>query len=252
MNRLFTFLILVVATACQSPKGSKVTVAVAANIQYAMPALVEQFENKYDIEVEISGSSSGILTTQIRQGAPFDVFMSANMKYPNTLYEEGLATSPPKSYATGILILWTTKPAIDLENGMPALLNETTQKIALANPDAAPYGIAALEALNYSQVHSAIAAKLVIGESIAQVNQYVLSQTVDVGLTSKSVLFSPFVKSQGRYIEVPKSYYSPIDQGIVILKHGKEENLDNAKQFYQFMFSKEAQTILSNYGYEIN
>ncbi|UXX80863.1 molybdate ABC transporter substrate-binding protein [Reichenbachiella carrageenanivorans] len=252
MNRLLILLILVLASACQSSKGSKVTVAVAANMQYATQALVEQFERKYDIAVEVSSSSSGVLTTQIRQGAPFDIFMSANIKYPNTLYEEGLATSPPSTYASGTLILWTMNPEIDLKKGISALLGEPTQKIALANPETAPYGIAALEVLRHTQIYEVIAPKLVIGESIAQVNQYVLSQTVDAGLTSKSVLFSPFVKNQGYYIEIPKSYYGSIDQGIVMLQHGKEKNPENAKQFYQFMFSEEAQTILSNYGYKIN
>ena len=225
-------------------------VAVAANMQYAMEDLSIVFEKKYGIKVEISSASSGVLTTQIKQGAPFDLFISANMRYPNLLFQENLTVDTPEVYAHGSLVLWTMK-GVDISKGLACLLEDNVKKIAIANNETAPYGIAAFEALKNKGYLDSISSKLIYGESVGQVNQYIMSKSVDIGLTSKSVLFSPKIKGKGHYIEIDTSLYKPIYQGIVMLMNAKEKNLKNAELFYNFMFSVEAKEVLTKYGYEI-
>ncbi|MEP1787957.1 molybdate ABC transporter substrate-binding protein, partial [Reichenbachiella sp.] len=126
------------------------------------------------------------------------------------------------------------------------------EKIAIANSEIAPYGIAALEALNNDSLYDQLRTKFIVGESIGQVNQYIQLKAVDIGITSKSVLYSPHVTEKGKSIEIDQKLYAPIDQGIVILKHGKENNLIHAELFYDFMFSDEVRSILFNFGYNVN
>ncbi|MEO9805800.1 MAG: molybdate ABC transporter substrate-binding protein [Reichenbachiella sp.] len=252
MYKVIAVIFLLFAFSCRNSNEAKVTVAVSANMQYAMQEIMEKFEAKYSIKVEASSSSSGILTTQIRQGAPFDIFMSANMLYPSTLYKEGLAASKPKTYAHGALILWTLKSSVDLDGGLNCLRQNEIEKIAIANSEIAPYGIAALEALNNDSLYDQLRTKFIVGESIGQVNQYIQLKAVDIGITSKSVLYSPHVTEKGKSIEIDQKLYAPIDQGIVILKHGKENNLIHAELFYDFMFSDEVRSILFNFGYNVN
>lgn len=248
MRRILVVLISF-SISCQSSQDSKITIAVAANLQYAMPELITAFEKQTNIKVETSSSSSGILTTQIKQGAPFDLFLSADMNHPQILFEEGFSSQEPEVYAEGKLILWTLKKELKLDSGIFSLLNSEIHKIAIANAKTAPYGFAATEALTSSGLLVSLSSKLIIGESISQVNQYIQSMNVDIGITSKSVLFSPFITDQGFWVEIPDTLYPPIAQGIVLLKHGEQENLSNSKEFYKFMLSKEAKEILSQYGY---
>jgi len=172
------------------------------------------------------------------------------MKYPNTLFEEGLAMEAPKVYANGSLVLWTLNGK-DISEGMKSLLSDDFKKIAIANPETAPYGIAAVEAMKKVNLYDDLNPKLIWGEGIGQVNQYIKSKSVDAGITSKSVLFSKKISTKGNHIEIDKSLYKPIHQGIVLLKSGKEKNLKNAELFYNFMFSKETKSILTKFGYEV-
>jgi len=245
------FFALLWSCAGDSADKNKLNVAVANNMQYAMKEIVVAFEKKHNINVNLSAGSSGTLTTQIKQGAPFDLFVSANMKYPNTLFKEKLATEKPKIYALGSLILWTTKQS-NLEGGLAALLNDEYKKVAIANPETAPYGIAAVEAIKNAGLYGQLEQKLIWGEGIGQVNQYIESKSVDAGLTSKSVLYSKLTDNSGAHVEIDKSLYSPIEQGIVLLKKGSENNPANAQLFYNFMFSEETKSILTKFGYDVN
>lgn len=236
---------------CVSSNEQKVTIAVAANMQHAMQNLTTEFESLYGIKVETSSSSSGILTSQIKQGAPFDVFLSADMNHPNMLHKEGFA-SIPEVYADGKLILWTFRKEVNLDSGIRILLDSNIKKIAIANAETAPYGFAAVQVLKSSGQLGRLKPKLIIGESISQVNQYIQSENVDIGITSQSVLYSPHLSHQGNWQALPDTLYSPIHQGIVLLNHGKQENLSNSEEFYKFMFSTKAKEILSNYGYQVS
>lgn len=224
-------------------------VAVAANAQFAMDELKVAFTNKTSIALETVISSSGKLTTQIQQGAPFDVFLSADMTYPKTLYQQGLTTAPPIVYGYGTLVLWTIGAVPLTADLRKTLLNPAIRRVAIANPDTAPYGEAALSVLRKKGLLEPVKAKLVYGESIAQVNQYVLSQSVEVGFTAKSVVLDPSLTERGRWIELPITDYAPIAQGVVIIKRTALPT--QARQFVQFLGSPEARQILARFGYRM-
>jgi molybdate transport system substrate-binding protein len=170
------------------------------------------------------------------------------MKYPDTLYAAGFAADKPRVYAYGSLVLWTMQE-LDLSQGIKILLNAKTRKIAVANPKTAPYGAEAIKALKHFQIYESVTPKLVYGESIAQVNQYIFSQAAEVGITAKSVVLSPEMRGKGKWIEIDSTAYSPIAQGAVILKHGAQNHPHAAQKFYDFLFSEAARRILKDYGY---
>ncbi|MEM9823897.1 MAG: molybdate ABC transporter substrate-binding protein, partial [Bacteroidota bacterium] len=186
-------------TACQQKTTAQLTIATAANMQFAMEALVHAFSEQYSMDCEVILSSSGKLTAQIQQGAPFDVFVSADMKYPNELYQNGFTLAPPKIYAYGQLVLWSLEKQVPLSVD---LLHQTKFKhLAMANPRTAPYGRAAMEVLRYLKLEEQVEPQLVYGESIAQTNQFIVTQSADLGFTAKSVVLSPNIKGQGTWIE---------------------------------------------------
>jgi len=225
-----------------------VTVATAANVQFAMNALKDEFEKQTGIKVKPIISSSGKLTSQIMNGAPFDVFISADIEFPERLYKEGFAITKPCIYAHGLIVLWTMKD-IDLSKGLNFLKEKEILKIAIANPKTAPYGKETIKILKKTNVFKDTQKKLIYGESVSQVNNYVISNTADIGFTAKSVVLSPEMKNKGKWVEVDNKLYNPIPQGIVILKHGKENNYDFSKKFYDFILSDSAKNILEKYGY---
>lgn len=228
--------------------AQEIIVAVAANVQFAMQDIESAYEQKSGLAIKTVISSSGKLTAQIQNGAPFDVFLSADMKYPDTLYSTGFADTKPRVYAYGSLVLWTMKE-VDWSQGIKILLNAKTRKIAVANPQTAPYGAEAIKALKHYQMYESVMPKLVYGESIAQVNQYIFSQAAEVGITAKSVVLSPEMRGKGKWIEIDSTAYSPIAQGTVILKHGSKNHPHAAQAFYDFLFSDAARKILKGYGY---
>ena len=224
------------------------TVAVAANVKYAFDDLAAEFKKETGVEAKGVFGSSGKITAQIKNGAPFDVFISADMEFPQALYQDKLATTAPRIYANGVLVLWTLNP-LDLGKGMQVLVDPAVQKIAVANPKLAPYGREAIRALEYFKLRASVEQKLIYGESIAQVNQYIDAKAVEIGFTAKSVVLAPEVNGKGKWIEVPKESYEPIAQSVVILKHGSETHAESAKKFLDFLFSHKGRTIFEKYGY---
>ncbi|MDX8399198.1 MAG: molybdate ABC transporter substrate-binding protein [Gallionellaceae bacterium] len=229
-------------------QAAPLTVAVAANVKYAFDDLALEFKSETGIELQGVLGSSGKITAQVMHGAPFDVFLSADMKYPGLLYRNGLAVAEPKVYAYGALVLWTTKN-LDLSEGLAILADRKIQKIALANPKLAPYGYAAAQVLNHAKLATALKPKLVYGESISQAAQYVYSGAADIGFLAKSVALAPTLKGKGKWLELPKASYDPIAHGVVILKHGSETQPQIAHQFVDFLFTAKAHTIFEKYGY---
>jgi molybdate transport system substrate-binding protein len=215
-------------------------------MQFVIKDLVKNFSATTGIECEIIISSSGKLTAQINEGAPFDVFVSANLKYPNDLYKKGLTIDQPKIYAFGKLVLWTMKE--DLSPLLFNLTNENIKHIAIPNPKTAPYGKAAMEALNFVNLLEKTKDKLVYGESISQVNQFINSQVVEVGFTSLSVVTSPQIKGKGTYKIIDDSYYHSIAQGIVCIKSDTPKE-KNALKFSDYLFSEKGKEILNTFGY---
>lgn len=224
------------------------TVAVAANVQYTFEELKAEFEQDTGIKIKSIVGSSGKFTAQIENGAPFDVFLSADMDYPKTLKKEGLTYNDPKIYAYGTLVLWTLD-GIDLSKGIEAVTDPSVRKIAIASPNTAPYGRQAVNALKHSNLYEQVHKKLVYGESIAQANQFITTKAAQLGFTAKSVVLAPNMKDKGEWIEVEKDAYEPIAQGVVILKHAEKKNLESAQKFFDFLFSDEAGEIFKKYGY---
>lgn len=241
--------ILVVALTGFGAMAQRLTVATAANVQYVMLELKTAFEQTTGIGINIVSGSSGKLAAQIKEGAPFDVFVSADMEYPEALYKSGHTSGAPKAYARGILVLWSAHPGIQPGKDLQVLQSNATKKIALPNPKTAPYGRAAEEAMQKVNMYDKVKQKLVYGESIAQASQFIATRAADIGFTAKSMVLSGDMKGKGRWVEVDTAQYSPIMQGAVILKHGAGNNKAAAERFYSFLFSQKAKSILSKYGY---
>lgn len=249
MKFIYFFCSVVALTASLNAAAAEpLTVAVAANVKFVFDELKTAFKQSSGIDVNGVFASSGKINAQIKSGAPYDVFMSADMEFPAALFKEGLAVAAPAVYARGVLVLWTLRP-LDLTQGMRALVNPAVNKVAMANPKLAPYGREAMRVLDFYKLRSAVEPKLVYGESIGQVNQYIDSQSVEIGFTAKSVVLAPQMTGRGKWIEVPRESYQPIEQGIVVLKHGAKINAVSADRFVAFMSSAEARGILEKFGY---
>jgi molybdate transport system substrate-binding protein len=245
------FLISIIFLIFVNEAKAQLIVAIAANVQYAMKELTNEFKKETGINVSIIIGSSGELTAQIIEGAPYDIFISADMKYANVLYHKSAAIDSPKVYATGALVIWSMVRGINLENKLNVLLDNRIKNIALANPSTAPYGVAAIQALKYYGIYDKVKNKLVYGESLSPVNQFISSKSVDVGFTSKSVVMSPQMKGRGVWKEIDSADYPQIEQGCVILKYGFSHHKNESLKFYNFLFSKKGKEIFRNFGYSV-
>ncbi|WP_460963480.1 molybdate ABC transporter substrate-binding protein [Spirosoma litoris] len=244
MKKLLILLLLLPATLLAQTLPLRV--AVAANAQFVMVQLKTAFQKKTGIEVESIVNSSGKLTTQIQQGAPYDIFLSADMEYPQTLHKAGLTVAAPVIYAYGSLVLWTLTD-LPLSTNLKILSDPAVRHVAIANPATAPYGEAAVSFLKHKKLLDQVQPKVVYGESIAQVNQYILSGAAEVGFTAKSVVLDPSLTKRGHWIDLPTTGYSPIAQGVVVLKRTTIPK--EAEQFMTFLRSPQAQRILQQFGY---
>ncbi len=240
------FLSLFLLNSCGESSTDRLTIATAANLQYVMPHLVKAFEEETGIAANYIVGSSGKLTAQIQQGAPFDLFISADLKYPEVIYREGLSTAAPEIYAYGQLILWSTRAKDTLE--LTELSTAPVDHIALANPQLAPYGRAAVQVLKGKGSWEQLEAKLVYGESIAQTNQFISSGAAEWGFTAASVVHTEGWRDQGIWQLIDPQLYDPIAQGVVVLKK-RPAHLAAAQKFYTFLFPPRAQDLLQAYGY---
>lgn len=229
--------------------AGEINVAVAANVSYAIDDLKKEFNALYpETKVQVTLGSSGKLTAQIKNGAPYQLFMAANMKYPEALYNEGIAVTRPLVYAQGSLAYLSSKQQ-DFTKGIALTKDATINKIAIANPKTAPYGKAAVEAMKNGGVLADVEKKFVFAESISQTVSYAVT-AADIGFIAKSSLYSPKMahfKEGVNWSDVDPKLYTPINQGIVVLKNG-EKNSEVAA-FYTFMLSAKAKKILQGYGY---
>lgn len=231
--------------------AGKITIAVSANVSYAIKDLQKEFNLIYpNTKVQIILGGTGKLVAQIKHKAPYDILMGANMMYPKSLYDDRFAITRPIVYAQGSLAYLSTKK-IDFSKGVTLLSSENIKKIAIANPKTAPYGEASVEALKNAKLYEKVKDKLVYGESISQTLTYAIRAT-DIGIIAKSALFSPKLshfKEGKNWKELEAKLYTPIDQGIVLLKHG-EKNAE-ASAFYTFILSKKAKNIFEQFGYSL-
>lgn len=249
LYRVFGFLFLgaiLMFTTCQRTPSEKIVIATAANMQVPMEALTKRFTEKYGVHCELIIGSSGKLTAQIVEGAPYDIFVAANMKYPEMVHAEGKALDNPKVYAHGKLVLWSM--SLETPVSIHALTEPHIRHIALANPKTAPYGTAALEVLHQYGLFEKVEHKLVYGESIAQTNQFITSEAAQIGFTALSTVLSPQMKGKGNWVEIEEGQYAPISQGVVQLKR-ERTNGKEVQDVYDFLFSGGAKEILKDFGY---
>ncbi|WP_137938479.1 molybdate ABC transporter substrate-binding protein [Chitinivorax sp. B] len=245
-SRLF---VLALLASTSFTYADTLTVAVAANVQYAFDDLARAFKTETGHNAKASFNSSGKFAAQIMNGAPFDVFVSADMEFPEKLHQQGFAVAAPKPYAYGILVVWTIRSDLDPTDWQAAFKHRSVNKIALANPKTAPYGREAMKVLAATKLDESLQNKLVFGESIAQTNQYIVSQAADIGITAKSVVVSPEMAGKGRWAELPKSMYQPIAQGAVVLKYGQANHAKASQAWLDFLYGPKARAILEQYGY---
>jgi molybdate transport system substrate-binding protein len=236
--------------AASKPCGS-VTVAAASDLTYAMNEITANVEKATGCAVRLSMGSSGNFLTQIENGAPFDVFFSADIAYPKKLEAEGLA-APGSTYlyAIGKIVLWTRNDSrVDVGKGLAALRDPGVKKIAIANPEHAPYGRAAEEALRQSGIYEAVKDRLVLGENISQAAEFVESGNADAGILALSLVLSPAMKDKGRAWNIPENLYTPIQQGVVAVRAAA--NPQAARQFLEYIKMPATAALLERYGFTL-
>ena len=248
-------LILIAITAAglisQRSVAQEITVAAAADLQFAMQDVAARFQKETGKTVKVIYGSSGNFFQQIQNGAPFDTFFSANLDYPKKLEAAGL-TEPGSyyPYARGKIVIWIPKESkADLSSGMQVLLDPAIKKIAIANTQHAPYGQAAVSAMQKENLYEKVKDKFVLGENISQTASFVVSGAADVAIVALSLALSPNMKDKGRYVEIPSSDYPPIEQACVILASSK--NKDTARHFLSFIKTPAIAALLKTYGFDV-
>ena len=242
---LLAGLILLAATA----HAEKITIAAAADLKFAMDEIVNNFKkSRPGNEVDVVYGSSGKFHTQIQQGAPYDLYFSADIAYPRELAKRGLAASEVKPYAFGRIVLWSN--SMDATKmTLASLADPRIIRIAIANPKHAPYGKRAEEALRASGLWDKVQSKLVFGENIAHTAQFVQTGNAQTGIIALSLAINPELAKKGSFYLIPVKLHNPLEQGFIITKPGADKPL--AKQFAVYMGSKQARDVMTKYGFDL-
>src|SRR5205085_5967672 len=221
----------------------------ASDLNFVLEELARNFQKQTGNKVRMSFGSSGNFFAQLQNGAPFDLFFSADIDYPRRLEQSGLVE--PGSlyrYATGKLVLWVPKESkINVQRGLPALVDSAVGKIAIANPAHAPYGRAAVAALQHEKIYDKISSRIVYGENISQTAQFVLTGNADAGIIALSLAMSPTMQAKGRYFVIPQADYPQLDQAAVILRSSR--NKQAARQFLDFVKKLASVEVMKKYGF---
>jgi molybdate transport system substrate-binding protein len=247
LKQITVLLAVLLAGSCS--RAQDVKAAAAADLKFAMAELAAQFEKQSGAKLDITYGSSGNFLTQIQNGAPFDLFFSADSEYPKKLEAAGLTESGTlREYAVGHIVIWTpgdsgSNPAKD---GWKSLLDQRVKKIAIANPEHAPYGRAAVAALKKAGIYEQVKDKLVYGENISQAAEFVQSGNAQAGIVALSLALSPAMKNGNRW-EIPADSHPVIKQAAVILKVSK--NKDTARRFLDFVSGPQGREILQRCGF---
>ncbi len=229
--------------------AQEITVAAAADLNFALKEVAQKFEAQTGKKVNLTFGSSGNFFTGIQNGAPYDLFFSADVAYPQKLEAAGL-TEPGTlyRYAVGKLVLWTPNASkLDLGRGLAVLADPAVNKVAIANPAHAPYGRAAAAALHAANLYDRVSPKLVLGENISQTAEFVQSGNAEIGIIAYSLALAPSMSQAGRYALIPAELYPPLEQAVVILKSAKDKA--TARQFLDFVKSPSGAEVLARYGF---
>lgn len=241
----FLYLLPVAASA------QEITVAAAADLQFVLPEMAARFEKQTGSQVKLVFGSSGNFFQQIQNGAPFDIFFSADIDYAKQLESARLAEPGSLSeYAGGKIVLWLPKDSsFDPHRGLDLLLDPGIKKIAIANPQHAPYGRAAVAALQHQGLYDRVKDKLVLGENISQAASFVVAGSADAGIVALSLALAPSLKDKGKYVEVPGDNYPAIQQAAVILKSSKQKEV--AHKFLTYATSASVSDLWKDYGFVV-
>ena len=233
----------------QSAQTRRIAVAAASDLQAVFPELVSRFEHDSGVKVTVSFGSSGNFFAQIQNGAPFDVFFSADVDYPRRLVASGHAEANSlHQYATGRIVLWTRKDTgIDVRRGLEVLRDARVRRIAIANPRHAPYGRAAVGALRHEALYEAVQGKLVMGENISQTAQLVDSGNADAGIIAMSLALGPALGERGTYFEIPPTDHPPIEQAAVVLTVSR--NKEAARELLAYLTRPAIDQLLQRFGF---
>ena len=226
-------------------------IAAASDLVFCLEELNRQFTNSHPgVTLKTSIGSSGNFFAQIKNGAPFDLFLSADMSYPKELIKAGAAEeSSLFQYAIGRLALWTMNTNLALTNGLRVLRDPAVKRVAIANPEHAPYGRAAREALRHTGLWDGLQSKLVLGDNISQTAQFVQSGNADAGIVALSLVLSPKLTNVGRWVHVPSDTHPPLEQGAVLTRRGKDNTA--ARDYLKFLQSGKAREIFDRYGFRL-
>ena len=233
---------------CGQAAGERLRIAAAADLKYAFAEIVEAFRVQHPQDkVEVIFGSSGKFHTQIRHGAPFDLYFSADIAYPNELREQGLTATEPKLYAIGRIVLWSLQPALGQVPLRDLPVRSEIRKFAIANPDHAPYGRRSREALEHEGVWEALRARLVLGENIAHAAQFVDSGAAEAGIIALSLAKSPALENKGARTLIPAQWHEPLEQAYVITSRARDNPL--AAAFAGYMETSPARAVMRRYGF---
>ena len=236
----------------QEKSAPELVVAAAADLSSALKDIADGYEKKTGVKVKLSFGASGALTQQIQNGAPFDLFFSADMDYPRQLVSGGAADGASLyQYAVGKLVLWVPADSpLDVEHkGMSVLLDPSVKKISVANPQHAPYGRAAVAALKHAGMYDQLSDRLVLGENVSQAAQFVESGNAQAGFVALAHAVAPAMQGKGKYWEVPSDFYPPLAQGVIVLSYSQHKK--EAAEFVAYVKTKETAALLQRYGFTL-
>ena len=243
---------VMLAAACASSTAGAQTLSIAAasDLQPVLPEIAKRFEQARGQQLRVTFGSSGNFLAQIRSGAPFDVFLSADIDYPRALEKAGLAEPGTLTrYAYGRLVVWARRDSAVIPGPLSGLAASSVRKIAIANPDHAPYGRAAVAALKQAGIYERVRGRLVFGENVAQTAQFVQSGNADAGLLPLSLARSPALMGAGTFVAVPAAAHPPIEQGAIVLRRARDKA--TARAFVLFLTTPEIARLLQASGFEV-
>lgn len=225
-----------------------VKIAAAADLRFAMDEVVKQYKTTNpQADIEVIYGSSGNAFTQISNGAPYDLYFSADILYPQKLKEAGLTLTEPKLYAIGRIVLWSSN--LDVSKGILGLTEIPNAKIAIANPDHAPYGKRAVESMQFYKIYDKLKPQLIYGENISQTAQFCITGNADIGILALSLVLAPSMSDKGKYVLIDEKSHEPLKQGFVVLKQAKDNK--TAFAFANYIETKPARDILEKYGFTL-
>jgi molybdate transport system substrate-binding protein len=246
---MYRFLLVAALLASGYCSAQEITVAAASDLQFVLQDVATRFQKETGHSVKLTFGSSGNFFAQIQNGAPFDLYFSADIDYPKRLEDAGLAEPGTLlEYATGKIVLWVPgNSGLDVSKGLRILLGPEVSKIAIANPEHAPYGRAAVAAMKHEGVYDQLASKLVLGENISQTASLVFSGGADAGILALSLARAPSMKAKGMYLEIPVEDYPPLRQAAVLLKSSTQKAL--ARQFLDYVKTPGVRELFKTYGF---